>query len=75
MELKPNKSIYPSTLLDRKSINFLNNLFPYELVDCSQLQIGGTLPNIDGYLDLICSDGTAYERIFVQVKHLTHDYG
>ena len=72
MELKPNKSIYPSTLLDRKSINFLNNLFPCELVDCSQLQIGGTLPNIDGYLDLLCLDGTAYERIVVQVKHLTH---
>ena len=72
LELKPNKSIYPSTLLDRKSINFLNNLFPCELVDCSQLQIGGTLPNIDGYLDLLCLDGTAYERIVVQVKHLTH---
>ena len=72
MELKPNKSIYPSTLLDRKSINFLKNLFPCELVDCEQLQIGGTVPNIDGYLDLFCSDGTAYERVFVQVKHLTH---
>lgn len=72
MELKPNKSIYPSTLFDRKSINFLKNLFPCELVDCEQLQIGGTVPNIDGYLDLFCSDGTAYERVFVQVKHLTH---
>ena len=47
-------------------------MFPCELVDCSQLQIGGTLPNIDGYLDLLCLDGTAYERIVVQVKHLTH---
>lgn len=72
IELKPNKSLYPSTLFDRKSINFLKNLFPCELVDCEQLQIGGTVPNIDGYLDLFCSDGTAYERVFVQVKHLTH---
>ena len=72
IDLKPNKSLYPSTLLDRKSINFLKNLFPCELVDCEQLQIGGTVPNIDGYLDLFCSDGTAYERVFVQVKHLTH---
>lgn len=72
IELTLKKSICQSTLLDKNSIKLIKNLFPCELVDTDQLQTGGSLPNIDGYLDLLCQDGTAYERVFVQVKHLTN---
>lgn len=71
-ELLPNINVTESARLDRRSIQFLRNILPDDLVDCEQLQTGGTLPNIDGYLDILCPDGTAREKIVVQVKHLTY---
>ena len=71
-EFVPNKNATESSKLDQRSIRFIKNLLPDDDVDCSQLHEGGTLPNIDGYLDFLCKDGTANERIFVQVKHLTY---
>lgn len=71
-EFVPNKSISQPSLHDKKSIKFLRSLFPDEIVDDSKLEAGGTTPNIDGYIDLLCEDGTAFERVFVQVKHLTY---
>ena len=68
----PNKNATESSKLDQRSIRFIKNLLPDDDVDSSQLQEGGTLPNIDGYLDFLCKDGTANERIIVQVKHLTY---
>ena len=68
----PNKSISPSSLHDKRSIRFLKSIFPDDIIDDSKLEEGGTTPNIDGYLDFLCEDGTAYERVFVQVKHLTY---
>ena len=53
------------------SVRFLKNLFPLEIADC-QIDEGGNKPNIDGYIDFLQNDGTAYEQIFVQVKHLTY---
>ena len=71
-ELIPNVNVTESSKLDSRSIRFLKDIFPDDLVDCSQLQEGGTLPNIDGYLDILCPDGTAREKVVVQVKHLTY---
>lgn len=71
-EFVPNKNATESSKLDQRSIRFIKNLLPDDDVDCSQLHEGGMLPNIDGYLDFLCKDGTANERIFVQVKHLTY---
>lgn len=71
-ELLPNINVTESTKLDSRSILFLKTLLPDNLVDCRQLQEGGNLPNIDGYLDLLCPDGRAREKISVQVKHLTY---
>ena len=72
MELRPNRNISESVLHDRRSINFLKNILPDDCVDCSQLQDGGTLPNIDGYLEILDEHGIAQEKIIVQVKHLTY---
>ena len=71
-ELLPNINISESTLHDSRSIKFLEDILPDTLVDCGQLQKNGSLPNIDGYLDILCEDGTAKEKIVVQVKHLTY---
>lgn len=71
-ELLPNKNVVESSKLDTRSILFLKTFLPDNLVDCRQLQEGGTLPNIDGYLDILCPDGRAKEKITVQVKHLTY---
>lgn len=71
-ELIPNVNVTESSRLDSRSILFLKTFFPDDLVDCRQLQEGGTLPNIDGYLDILCPDGTAREKVVVQVKHLTY---
>lgn len=72
MELRPNRNISESVLHDRRSINFLKSILPDDCVDCSQLQDGGTLPNIDGYLEILDENGIAREKITVQVKHLTY---
>lgn len=72
MELLPNRNISESVLHDRRSINFLKSILPDDCVDCSQLQDGGTLPNIDGYFEILDKHGIAQEKIIVQVKHLTY---
>lgn len=72
MELRPNRNISESVLYDRRSINFLKSILPDDCVDCSQLQDVGTLPNIDGYLEILDENGIAREKITVQVKHLTY---
>lgn len=66
----PQKNMTESAKLDEKSILFIKTLLPDD-VDSRNLETGGTLPNIDGFLDFLCPDGTAYERIVLQVKHLT----
>lgn len=62
LELLPNINVVKSTKLDSRSILFLKTFLPDSLVDCRQLQEGGTLPNIDGYLDVLCPDGRAREK-------------
>lgn len=72
MELKPNLSVTDASIVDGRCILFLKTLLPDNLVDCRQLQEGGTMSTIDGYIDFICPDGTAREKIVVQIKHLTY---
>ncbi len=67
----PNQSISDASLLDRRSIQLLKSILPDTLIDGSQLQEGGTLANIDGYLDILSPDRYAVGKVFVQVKHLT----
>lgn len=67
----PQKNMTESAKLDDKSILFIRNILPDD-VDSRKLEVGGTQANIDGFLDCLCPDGTAYERIVVQVKHLTY---
>ena len=71
-ELLPNINVAESAKHDRRSIWFLEGILTDELVDCSQLQAGGTLSNIDGYLEILDENGRAREKITVQVKHLTY---
>lgn len=71
-ELVPNINQSESRKLDGRSILLLKTMLPDNLVDCQQLQEGGTLPNIDGYLDLLCEDDISCGKIVVQVKHLTY---
>ena len=71
-EFVPNKNATESSKIDQRSIRFIKDLLPDDDVDSRQLQEAGTLPNIDGYLDFLCEDGTAHERVMVQVKHLTY---
>ena len=70
-EFVPNKSMYPSKVHDKESVRFLCGLFPIRVADC-HIEVGGDTPNVDGYIDFLQDDGTAYEKIFVQVKHLTY---
>ena len=72
LELLQNINVVKSTKLDSRSILLLKTIHPDSLVDCRQLQEGGTLPIFDGYLDVLCPDGRAREKISVQVKHLTY---
>lgn len=68
----PQKSATESTILDSGSILFIKTLLLGKKVDCRLLQEGGTIPNIDGSLELLDDNGAIIGRITVQVKHLTH---
>ena len=65
------KSTSKSDALDEESVQLLRNLFFKKGVK-ERLEIGGTLPMIDGYLELLNSDGIMEAKLTVQVKHLTH---
>ena len=65
------KSTSKSDALDEESVHLLRNLFFGKGVK-ERLEIGGTLPMIDGYLELLNSDGIMEAKLTVQVKHLTH---
>lgn len=72
MNLVPSKTQYLSKTLDEDSIALVRDIFRRTSVDCAQLQTGGSLPDIDGYLDLCDDEGRAKGKITVQVKHLTY---
>lgn len=65
------KSTSKSDALDEESVHLLRNLFFGKGVK-ERLEIGGTLPMIDGYIELLNSDGIMEAKLTVQVKHLTH---
>ena len=65
------KSTSKSDALDEESVQLLRNLFFKKGVK-ERLEIGGTLPMIGGYLELLNSDGIMEAKLTVQVKHLTH---
>lgn len=66
-ELLPNINVGKSI-----SLLFLKTFFLDSLVDCSQLQEGGILSNIDGYLDILGRYGRVREKL-VQVKCFEFD--
>ncbi len=70
-ELKPHKTIYPSKNLDQESIATIKKILPNTVVDCSNLEEGGSQADIDGYIVICDSEGYANVKISVQVKHLT----
>lgn len=65
------KSSSKSDALDADSIQLLRNFF-YKNNVKERLELGGNLPMIDGYLELLDSDEVMEAKITVQVKHLTH---
>ena len=65
------KSTSKSDVLDEGSVLLLKNLFFGKGVK-ERLETGGTLPMIDGYIELLNSDGIMEAKLTVQVKHLTH---
>ena len=71
MVIKPSRSLYSSKILDEDSISLIKDIFKHKSVDCSQLQIGGTLADIDGYLELCDEEGRSIAKLTVQVKHIT----
>ena len=71
-KLKPHKTIYPSKNLDQESISIIKKILPDTVVDCSNLEVGGSQPDIDGYLTICDSEGYENVKITVQVKHLTN---
>lgn len=71
MNFLPKKSSSVSQRLDIESIRLIRNLLPLNLADVSELEEGGTLPNIDGYISLL-EDDVAKWKFTVQIKHLTY---
>ena len=71
MVIKPSRSLYSSKILDEDSISLIKDIFKHKSVDCSQLQIGCTLADIDGYLELCDEEGRSIAKLTVQVKHIT----
>lgn len=70
--LKPNKSTSPSQNLDKKSVRLVKDLLEDHHVEDSQLEEGGTLANIDGYIELLDEEDRIEAKVTVQVKHLTN---
>lgn len=68
----PNKSDWPSRKHDRDSVRLLQNLWKDCPVDDSHIEIGGTTPNIDGYIDILDAGAEITATITLQVKHLTY---
>ena len=71
-DLKPNKSTSPSQNFDRKSVRLVKDLLEDHHVNDSQLEEGGTLANIDGYIELLDGEDRIEAKFTVQVKHLTY---
>lgn len=65
----PNKSDWPSRKHDRDSVRLLQNLWKDCPVDDSHIEIGGTTPNIDGYIDILDAGAEITATITLQVKH------
>ena len=65
------KSTSKSDELDYGSVLLLQNLFFKNGVK-ERLEIGGNLPMIDGYLELLNNEEVMEAKITVQVKHLTY---
>lgn len=71
-DLKPAISMSVSKQLDKESIRVLKSILNGHHVNDDQLQEGGTLPNIDGYIELLDNDNRIEAKVSVQVKHLTY---
>ncbi|MCQ2077178.1 MAG: ATP-binding protein [Bacteroidaceae bacterium] len=67
----PNKSSWTSNQLDKKSVLLLDNLFCDKLIS-THIETGGTMPNIDGTIELLNPDKTIKAKVTVQIKHLTN---
>lgn len=69
--LQLKKSTSKSNELDGDSIHLLRNLFFKQRVQ-ERLELGGNLPMIDGYIELLDCDDFMEAKLTVQVKHLTY---
>lgn len=67
----PNKSTSPSDKLDEGCVILLRKLL-YNRGVKTRIEEGGTLPNIDGYLELLDEDDRIKCKLTVQIKHLTN---
>lgn len=71
-ELKPARSMSPNKQLDKDSIRVFKSILNGHHINDEQLQEAGTMPNIDGYIELLDNDNRIEAKVSVQVKHLTY---
>lgn len=71
-ELKPAKSMTESLQLDKDSVDLFKRIINRHHINDSQLEKGGTLPTIDGYLELLDDEDYVEAKVTVQIKHLTY---
>ena len=71
-ELKPAKSMAESIQLDKDSVDLFKIIINRRRINDCQIEKGGTLSNIDGYLDLLDDENYVEAKVTVQIKHLTH---
>lgn len=72
IELKPARSMSSSKQLDKDSIRMFKNILNGHHINDERLEESGTLPNIDGYIELLDNDDCVEAKVWVQVKHLTY---
>ena len=71
-DLKPARSMSPSKQLDIDSIRVLKSILNGHHINDERLEEAGTMPNIDGYIELLDNDDCIEAKVSVQVKHLTY---
>lgn len=71
-ELKPARSMSPSKQLDMDSIRVFKSILNGHHINDERLEEAGTMPNIDGYIELLDNDDCIEAKVWVQVKHLTY---
>lgn len=69
-DFKPNKSSNEAARLDKKAVHTIEDIFLDQEDVHTNLECGGNIPNIDGWIELLDTDNRITSKITVQIKHL-----